>query len=87
MTIDQIRKAVFAEPFIPFTISLGDGRRFEIRHPEFIMVPREASRIIVAESGEDYNVIDVLLVTSLDFKKRGQRGKTNGKSNGKHRPS
>ncbi len=85
MTIDKIRRAIHAEPFVPFTIPLGAARRFEIRHPEFNMVPREASRIIVAELVKDYSVIDALLVTSLDFKKRGQRGKTNGKSNGKHR--
>ena len=84
MTIDQIRTAVTAKPFVPFTMSLGDGRRLRIGHPENIMVPREASRIVVAESGEDYSIIDVLLITSLDFKKRGPRGRRNGKSNGNH---
>ena len=88
MTIDQIRKAAFAQPFVPFTVSLGDGRRFFVGHPENIMITPEASRtFIVAESGEDYSIIDMLLVTSIDYKKRGSKNRTNGRSNGKHRPS
>ena len=88
MTIDQIRKAAQAQPFVPFTVSLGDGRRFFVGHPENIMVSSEANRtFIVAESGEDYSIIDLLLVTSIDYRKRRAQGKTNGRSNGKHRPS
>jgi hypothetical protein len=68
MTIDQLRKAARAEPFRLFTISLTDGRRFRVRHPEFILIPPEASRtFVMAESGEDYSIIDLLLVTSIDF--------------------
>jgi len=82
MTIDQLRKTAKAEPFLPFTICLADGRRFCIRHPECILIPLEASRtFVVAESGEDYSIIDVLLVTSIDFgngrggRKKKRRGK------------
>jgi len=86
MTIDQLRKAASARPFIPFTVSLGDGRRFLVGHPENIVIATEASRtFIVAESGEDYSIIDRLLVTSIDFKKRGSKIKSNVRSNGKHR--
>lgn len=88
MTIDQLRKAASARPFFPFTVSLGDGRKFRVGHPEKIMITPEATRtFIVAESGEDYSIIDLLLVTSIDYKQRGSRSKANGRSNGKHRPS
>jgi hypothetical protein len=74
MTIDQLRKAVRAEPFRPFTISLTDGRRFDVPHREFIWIPPEAARTIgVAGSGEDYSIIDLLLVTSLDFDRAKSR--------------
>jgi len=36
MTVEQLRKAAKAEPFKPFTVSLTDGRRFRVKHPEFI---------------------------------------------------
>ena len=81
MTIDQLRKAVKAEPFKPFTVSLTDGRRFFVPHPEFIWIPPEASRTFgVSGSGEDYYILDLLLVTSLDFgngagHRRTRRGK------------
>ena len=43
MTIEQLRKAVKLEKFQPFTISLADGRRLFVPHPEFVCIPPEAS--------------------------------------------
>ena len=60
MTIDQLRSAAKAEPFKPFTVSLADGRRFFVPHPEFVWIPPEASRTFhVAGKGEDESVIDL----------------------------
>lgn len=76
MTIDQLRRAAKAEPCKPFTISLTDGRRFFVPHPEFIWIPPEALRTFnVAGTGEDYSMIDVLLVASIDVagKRAGDR--------------
>jgi hypothetical protein len=68
MTIDQLRKAVRQQPFRPFNICLGDGREIPIPHPECVMIGPEAARTFgVAGKGEDYRIIDLLLVTSLDF--------------------
>lgn len=83
MTIDQLRKAVKAEPFKPFTVSLSDGRRLFVPHPEFVWVPPKASRTFnVAGEGEDQSIIDLLHVTSIDFgngangrRKRAVKGK------------
>jgi hypothetical protein len=68
MTLEQLRMAVGAQPFLPFQINLADGREFRVGHPECILIPPQASRtFVVAESGEDYTIIDLLLVTSLAF--------------------
>lgn len=73
MTIEQLRIAVRHEPFKPFVICLADGRQFRVPHPECIMIPPKASRtFVVASRGEDYRIIDLLLVTSIDY--------TNGKT-------
>lgn len=49
------------------------------------MIPPEASRtFVVAESGEDYSIIDLLLVTSIDF---GNGSNARAKGNGKGRKS
>lgn len=68
MTIEQLRRAIRAQPFRPFMISLADGRRFRVRHPDFVLIGPEAGRtFVVVEKGEDYSVLDVFLVTSIDF--------------------
>ncbi len=68
MTIDQLREAHQARPFKPFTICLADGREIKVPHPEFLLAPPGASRtFVVATSSETYKVIELLLVTSLDF--------------------
>lgn len=83
MTVDQLRKAAKAEPFKPFTVSLADGRRFFVPHPEFLWIPPEASRtFVVAESGGDYSILDLLLVTSIDFG-NGARGRRKQPGKGK----
>jgi len=76
MTIDQLRNAARAQPFKPFTICLGDGRQFFVGHPEFITIAPTASRtFVVAEPEENYRMIDLLLVTSLNFA-NGRVGQT-----------
>ena len=68
MTIDQLRIAMQAQPFRPFTVCLGDGRVLPVTHPENIMIGREATRTFVSYGpGDAYRVVDLLLVTSLDF--------------------
>ncbi len=86
MTIDKLRQVAKAEPFKPFVISLTDGRRFRVRHPEMIAVFPEATRtFVVATSGEDYSIVDLLLVTSIDFEGGKASGGKNGKRNGRSR--
>lgn len=68
MTIERVRQAARTTPFKPFTLSLTDGRRFRVCSPEFIMITPEASRtVVIVESGESYSIVDLLLVTSIDF--------------------
>lgn len=77
MTIQALRKAYHAKPFIPFSISLADGRQIHVPSQECVMIGPQASRTFgVALPGEDYAIVDLLLVTSLDF----TRVKTNGRS-------
>ncbi|HEY3242893.1 MAG TPA: hypothetical protein VGM03_06025 [Phycisphaerae bacterium] len=70
MTINRLRDAARAQPFRPFTICLTDGCKLRIPSPECLFIPPDAQRtFIVAEpgSGEDYRILDLLLVTSIDF--------------------
>jgi hypothetical protein len=79
MTIEQLRKALHARPFRRFDICLADGQRFPVPHPECLLVPPQASRTFVVYSEpESYQVLDLLLVTALDFP--GGRARSNGKA-------
>ena len=82
MTIDKLREAVNASPFRPFTIRTADGERFQVPHRDFVSIPPTSPRIFIvwdAKVAERHNVIDVMLVTSLEYDPPGKR---NGKSSG-----
>jgi hypothetical protein len=63
MTSDQLPKLINARPFAPFTIRTADGREFMVRHPENIAYG--GGRIAVVVQGNDFEIIDLLLVPSL----------------------
>jgi hypothetical protein len=67
MTIDQIRKVHQAKPFQQFRIHLADSRAIDVTHPELLAV-NEPGRTIIVVTGDEslYEVVDLLLVTSLE---------------------
>ena len=68
MTITKLREAIRNQPFEPFTICLTDGRKFRVKHPECVAIAPEGNRIfIVFGPGEEHRVLDIFLVTSLDY--------------------
>ncbi len=78
MTIQQVRKLHQATPFQPFRIHLADGRALDVSHPELLAILPPGRTMVVATGKEDYEVVDLLLVTSLEVangKSRAGRGK------------
>lgn len=68
MAPDFLRKTVGRRPFRPFVIHLAGGRSLPVLSPEFIQLPEKESRLIVVETtGGSTHVIDLLLVTDLEF--------------------
>ena len=68
MTIEQLRAAYQAQPFQPFTLHLADGREIPVVHREFMMTVPSGRTIVVAQPDDTVNIIDLLLVTDLEFK-------------------
>ena len=66
MTIEQLREAHKRKPFQPFTIHLADGRSFFVKHPEFLSHAPHGRTIIVYGEGEDFSILDLLLVTEIE---------------------
>jgi hypothetical protein len=73
MTIEQLDALHRARPFRPFTISLGDGRSFRVRHPEFLARTPGGRTVILGLEEESHEVIDLLLVRSLSTANGAQR--------------
>jgi hypothetical protein len=65
MTIEQLRRAHRAQPFEPFALHLADGRKIDVAHPEFLAEFASGRTVIVTLPDDTWEVIDLLLVTSL----------------------
>jgi hypothetical protein len=65
MNLDGIREALRRRPFVPFSISLVDGRTFDVRHPEFIGIGQRLVTIVADEN--NWSVVEPLMIVSLDY--------------------
>lgn len=74
MTIEQLKQVYKAEPFRPFLIHTADGRMITVKHREFLATSPSGRTIIVYQPDESFEIIDLLLVTSLEVK-NGSRSK------------
>ena len=77
MTITEFRTMLGAKPFREFVINLADGRAIPVKHREFALPSPSGRTVIVYQPDDSFDVIDLLLVTSLSV---------NGKESAKHRP-
>lgn len=66
MTINQVRQLHQAQPFKVFQIHLADGRSLKVSHPEALAIIPPGRTIVVATGEESYEVVDLLLVASLE---------------------
>jgi hypothetical protein len=67
MAPDFVRNTVNRKPFRPFAIHLAGGRSIRVPSPECIQVPTEGRMIIVSSPNHSTHIIDLLLVTDLEF--------------------
>jgi hypothetical protein len=70
VTPAQVRELHRAQPFKPFTIHMADGRRIAVKHPEFMALAPSGRTVIVYQLDESFDIIDLLLVTDLEVRRR-----------------
>ncbi|CAG0963021.1 hypothetical protein PHYC_00830 [Phycisphaerales bacterium] len=76
MTIEQMKAVHGARPFKPFVIRLADGRKYEVRHPEFLAFSRSGRTIHFVTPQDTLDHIDLLLVVSVEeLRDRGANGR------------
>ena len=66
MTGEQVRSLYQATPFEPFRVHMADGRSIDVPHPDFMHLSPTGRRLIVDRPDDSFEVIDVLLVTSVE---------------------
>lgn len=65
MTPGEIRSALKAQPFRPFTIHVAEQRAFPVPHPEYAFVEPKGRFVIVAYDDGGFDVLDMLLITGI----------------------
>ena len=66
MTIEQLRQMHQARPFRPFRVHLAGGRHLNVAHPEFLAHTPTGPTVMIARPDESFEVVDLLLVTSVE---------------------
>lgn len=66
MTVEQLLALQRAEPFQPYRIHLADGRNIDVHHPEFVARAPTGRAIIVYKPDDLFEIVDLLLVVSLE---------------------
>jgi hypothetical protein len=77
MRREELVQAITARPFRSLRLYLSDGGRFDIRHPEMLMVTRHSAIVGLAENGgqqpssgypamERHTVVDLLHITRFE---------------------
>ena len=73
MTADKLRRALRERPFRPFTLHLADGRNLRVHHPEFVAQDPTGRTAILYMPDGDYRIVDLLLVTEIDFTRKPRK--------------
>jgi hypothetical protein len=71
LTVEKSRDAFNAKPFRPFVIQLADGSAIPVMSPEFIVAAPSGRTLEVFQQADAMSIIDLLLVTHLEFKPTG----------------
>jgi hypothetical protein len=71
VTIEKIREAYLAKPFRPFVIHLADGSAIPVMSLEYLAADPSGRTLAVFQKDDSMNVIDLLLVTHLEFTPSG----------------
>jgi hypothetical protein len=79
MTTIQLDALHKREPFIPFTIHTADGSSVTVTDPDMMIRTKGGRTIFVVTGGENFEVIDLLLVTTITSasekpRRNGKRG-------------
>jgi hypothetical protein len=66
MNIGVLRTLHEARPFVPFTITVADGRKLNVRHNEFLYFFPSGRALMLTHDDDRFTLIDMPMITSVD---------------------
>ncbi len=81
MTAEEIRSLSSPIPFRAFRIHMANGKHVDVPHPDFISLSPRGRTLIVYKPDGSFDLVDVLLITSIETLSNGQRPRRRRKSN------
>lgn len=75
--VEDLRKLIHAEPFVPFAIYTADGGMLRVPTVDHVAVPPGAKRVFVFGDDGAYEVLSPLLIARLSVE-RGDPVSTQG---------
>ena len=73
MNIAILRELHGARPFMPFRMTLADGRKLNVPHNGFLSFFPSGRAAILTHRDDSFTRIDLLMVTSVDMTSSGPR--------------
>ncbi len=79
MQMKELQAVYRHQPFRPFVMHLADGRKVRVAHPEFMAVSPAGRSAVVYDKTGGFEVIDLLLVTSIEVRNGASRSRKSSK--------
>jgi len=80
MQMKELRKVYKAQPFVPFAIHIADGRKVRVDRPDFMARSPAVRATVVFDKTGGFEIIDLLLIASLQVGNGKTRSRTRKKS-------
>jgi hypothetical protein len=80
VVIESIRDFTRAVPFQPYEIQMVSGARYEVPHPDFILISPRGSFVIVVDAHEHPHHLSSLLIERASPIDGGRKGRSARKS-------
>jgi hypothetical protein len=62
MVIESIRNFTRAVPFQPYEIQMVSGARYEVPHPDFILISQRGSFVVIVDARDRPHHLSTLLI-------------------------
>ena len=73
MNVEQLNQMQRAQPFRAYRIHMASGRHLDVKHPDFLARSPSGRAAIVYKDDETFEVVDLLLVSSLEVRDGKER--------------